>query len=140
MTAYVPSETRTYVPMVDLTGKVGYAVKHGTGGDLPKSIRVATDGLLFAGVLLYEGVAAGTAAPVALNSMARAATVQSEGTAKAVAGAAIANGAEVQVGSDGRFITAVTGQAIVGIAEEAAVNANDTFALRLNSRRAALKP
>lgn len=138
MTTYTDGERRTYVPAVDLSTNVGFGVRiSATGGDPAKSIRLAADGTTFIGVLIFGGVAPGSAAPVALHSHQRAATVQTSGTVKAIAQAAIAQGAAVTVHSDGRFRTATTGEAVIGVAEEAAANAGDTFSLRLERRGAA---
>jgi hypothetical protein len=56
------------------------------------------------------------------------------GVSKAVAGAAITVGSEVMAGADGRIITAATaGSNVIGVALEAAANANEVITVALNA-------
>lgn len=60
------------------------------------------------------------------------AEVMSMGVTKVLAGAAIAAGAEVMAGADGRIITAATaGSNVIGICMEAAANANEIVTVLL---------
>lgn len=59
------------------------------------------------------------------------ATVRRIGITHAKAGAAVAAGAKIAVAADGRLITAVTGNTIIGTALSAAGAANVIFALDL---------
>lgn len=133
MTVFLPARTRTYIPGESLVGKAGYAVKLSTtGGDPPRSVRLAASAVGFVGVVLLEGVVPGTAVGLTLNvAYPSGATIQCDGVAKAVAAAAITQGAPVTVDTDGRFRIATTGETIVGRAEEPAIAANHSFALAL---------
>ena len=62
------------------------------------------------------------------------ADVMMSGVSKAIAGAAIAAGAEVMAGADGRIITAATaGSNVIGIALNAAGGANEIISVALNA-------
>jgi len=64
----------------------------------------------------------------------QSADVMMAGVSKAIAGAAIAAGAEVMAGADGRIITAATaGSNVIGIALNAAGNANEIISVALNA-------
>lgn len=140
MTAYSPENTvRSYLAGEDLTGKIGYAVKISTtGGDPPKSVRLAGDGDAVIGIVLYEAVPQSTAASVAVTTKFRVAGIQTGGTAKCIASAAVGQGVPVSVAADGRIKAAATGEAVIGFAEEAATAANDSFAVRIQPRGADL--
>lgn len=58
----------------------------------------------------------------------RYATAKVRDTSKMVAGAAVAAGAKLTTDASGRFVTAATGNTIVGRAREAAAAAGDLFA------------
>lgn len=53
--------------------------------------------------------------------------VQMEGVTRGIANAAIAVAAKVSCAADGRFLTAVSGQHVIGICTVAAAAANDQF-------------
>lgn len=82
---------------------------------------LAGAGAVMAGVLQNKPGAQGRAANYMIN-----------GVSKGVAGAVIAAGAAVEVDANGKFIPHATGS-IVGYAEEAAVNINDLFPLRITA-------
>lgn len=68
------------------------------------------------------------------SASGQAAEVMQSGITKAVAGAAVSAGAEVMAGADGRIITAATaGSNVIGIALEAAANANEVISIALNA-------
>lgn len=60
-----------------------------------------------------------------------AADIMVEGISRAYAGAAIVQGAKVMTNASGQFVTATTGNNVVGIAYTAASALGDIFALKL---------
>lgn len=62
------------------------------------------------------------------------AEVMQSGISKAIAGAAVAAGAEVMVAADGRIITAATaGSNVIGICLDGCSNANEVISVALNA-------
>lgn len=67
-------------------------------------------------------------------TLGQPADIMMVGVSKAIAGAAIAAGAEVMAGADGRIVTAATaGSNVIGIALEAAGAANEIITIALNA-------
>ena len=130
---------RTFLPMEDFSGLAGYAVKMGTtAGDPAGSVRICTAAGLFVGVILEEGKVYNAADAVEVRTRPRQATVQTQGSARCIAQAAITRGAQVTVHTDGRFRTAVATETPVGVAETAAGAAGESFTLRLTGYRPAI--
>lgn len=131
---------RTFLPEEDFTGKAGWAVKMGTtSGDAAGSVRICTAAGLFVGVILEEGkVWDDTTDTVEVRTKPRQATIQTQGSARCIAQAAITRGAQVTVHTDGRFRTATSGETPVGVAETAAGAAGESFTLRLTGYRPAI--
>lgn len=90
-----------------------------TGGQTVGAVAAGSD--IAIGVLQNKPAAAG-----------RAATINTNGVSKCIAGAAITAGASVSFNASGQVIAATTGLRIVGIALQAAGAANDTIAVNLN--------
>lgn len=131
--------TRTFLPGVDLTGKSGWGVKLSTtGGDPAGAVRLAASAADFIGVVTEEGRAHNAALAVEVRSRPRVCTVQTQGSVRAIAQAAITVGQPVTVHTDGRFRTAATTEVPIGYAETAAGAAGESFTLRLVGVRPAL--
>lgn len=62
-----------------------------------------------------------------------AATIMEEGISKVAAAAAIAAGALVATAADGRAVTAVTGNVVLGLAQTAAGGAGELIAVQLQT-------
>lgn len=140
MATYIPEGLRSLTALEDLSGKAGHAIKFGdTGGDPAKGARIATTGAGFIGVLLYDG--SSSPGGVVGQAKGRTVTVQTLGTAKVVTAGAISmsttNGA-VAPTTGGKFKQAVTGDLVVGYAEEAASGADQIISVRLIGRAAAM--
>lgn len=88
-------------------------------------VGICGDGEEADGVLHNKPSAAGYAATVAMR--------ESGGRTKIVAGGAFSIGDQIASDASGRAVVAATGDAILGIAEEAATTANDVITLRLQT-------
>lgn len=107
----------TEVAAADLSAKQYYAVVFGASG-----VALAGDGLAVDGIL-QNTPASGEVCEVTFG-----------GVSKAVAGAAITKGAAVASDANGKLITAVSGDYIVGRALRAAGAANEIIPVLLSSQ------
>lgn len=112
--AVIPQRVGTEVAAADLTGKAKLGVKLAANG-----WNIAGAGEGGVGVLYYEAKE-GEACSVGIG-----------GGEEAIAGAAIAKGASVEVGTGGKFITLASGTK-VGTALTAASGADAEFTLLIN--------
>lgn len=132
MTTYAPEGLHSYLPAVDLSSSVGYAVKLST--TVERGVELAANGTAFLGVVLYGAKAYNAAPAVEVRSSGRTATIATAGSVRAIANAAITMGSPVTVHTNGKFKAAAGGDTVVGHAETAASAADDSFTLRLNGR------
>jgi len=116
MTYEIPGQQVTIDSSADLSLDqfLGIALDSSGNAVLPAA------GTRIVGVLQNKPAAAGRACTVMLN-----------GITKARAGEAIPAGSLVSVDVDGRFLVQDSTELVVGMALEAAVNANDLFPMRL---------
>jgi hypothetical protein len=107
-----------------------------TNGDQHANIMCFMD-LASDGTISLHTAAGGKAIGVMIDDPRSGAvgTVQIRDTAKVIAGAAVATGAEVQIDGSGHAITAATtGHAIVGICEKGCANAGSVIPVLLQYR------
>lgn len=131
--------TRSFLPGTDFTGKTGYAVKMSTtGGDPAGAVRLAAAATNFVGVIVEEARAHNAAVAVEVRSRPRVCTVQTLGSVRAIAHAAITVGDPVTVYTDGTFRTAISTDVPIGYAETAAGAIGESFTLRLTGPMPAL--
>lgn len=132
--AYTHGFRKAYKCGADLTGKFGYAVKISAAD----TVTIATTGNDFVGTVFMEGQGGtpGTAPTVATSTTYRFCTVQHDGVVAAIAGGTISAGQELTVDTNGKFVAATTGKAIVGVAQEAAVSGT-LFSMLIRPRGAA---
>ena len=110
----VPIWKESFIAGVDLTAKQFYAVKYDAAGKM------------------IVGTLANAIGVLQDHSKAESdATVILLGMSKAVAGAAIAVGAEVTSDADGKFVTAAAGQVVLARANLAAAAEDDIFEVLL---------
>lgn len=119
---------RTEIAGVDLSAKEGFAVIAGSSGTAGQVILAGTAGIQIMGVVT-DPVIAG-----------RTTTFVASGECRAVAGAAVVKHAKLAVTAAGKFITATTGQVIVGQALEAASADLVLFTIELFSGGGGLAP
>lgn len=118
---FTGSQTDTVLSDIDLRGKEFYALKRTSTGGTLCAAGDACDGVI------SEGKAAG------LHS-----SIKTGNQVKGIAGAAVAVGARVTVGTGGKFVTATSGTEVFGRAISIANAENDLFTIDVDRSQADL--
>lgn len=132
---YTDGFRRAYKTASDLTGKFGYAVRISADN----TVDLAVNGDQFIGTVFMEGQGGvpGNAPTPALHTTYRFTTIQMTGVVPAISGAAITAGQELTVNAASKFVPAVAGQTVVGVAEENVAAADLRFSMLIRPRGAA---